>query len=351
MNLEYANPWAIWLLAAPLLPLVISLFKPSDSKSGQPPSLYHPQAKTLHMIQEKLAIRNPAAKRNIISLRMLMWLLAWAFLVLAAMGPQTTENHAKVKGEGVDIVFVVDLSRSMLALDLSVDWRNPDLRVTRLGRAQEVMTDFIAKRMKSPGDRFGLVLFGEQAYVQSPLTSDGSAVASLINSAAVGLAGDATAIGDALTLGVKTLKDSKSKSKVMILLTDGDNTAGSVSPVDAARLVKQYGIKFYAVGIGRQDNVPFPEPSLFGMTIVSARMPVDLDALKKVADIAGGKFFHATTSSELGKIYDEINGMEKTETESRVLVTHTPLYRLPLLAGMIMLLLLWFSGARGWLHE
>lgn len=349
--IEWGTPWAILLLPLPLVIWAVRRTPRGEKPLPQGAVLYHPSASLLKAIWEKLEGKKQAASSSQLWVRML-WGMMWCLLVMAAMGPQRTHQSQYVTTEGVDIVLVVDISRSMLALDLSLDWHDPRLRITRLGEVKRVLEEFIGRRAKEqPGDRLGLVVFGDQAYVQSPLTSDAQAVVQMLNEVQVGLAGDATAIGDAMTLGIKLLKERPGDNRVMVLLTDGDNTAGTVLPEDAARLVKEYGIRFYAVAVGGSNRVPFPEAGMFGATrIVMATMPINLEGLKELAGIAGGKMFQASDATALASVYDHINRLEKTESQSVVLLHHTPYYRWPLGAALLLGALLWMREKKEVAH-
>jgi len=327
-------PWVIWLGQ-----YIIDKRRLKHQQPAKTATIYHPFAAVLGAISQKLG-RGPSAQGVWRPLYYALWAIIWLLLALAAMEPQWLEDKTQVQSEGVDMVLAVDLSRSMLALDMSPDWRNPMTRITRLGVVKQVVARFLNNRMEQGGDRFGLVLFGDNAYVQSGLTVDGLAVAEMLDQSHVGLAGDSTAIGDALALGVKLLRDRPAKSRVLILLTDGENTAGTILPNDAGQLIREHGIKLYAISVGRDDEVPFPEAGLLGgVEIVMANMKTDEEALKELVRIAGGQFFQATNPEHLQTIYDQINAMETTKAESQTFTRRSPQYQIPLGLALLCLVI------------
>jgi Ca-activated chloride channel family protein len=341
-SFAFAAPYhALWLLVPWLAWGAWWWLKP---KAGNEPEsgayLYHPSAAWLKLLMEKTNAAVATPQRN---WRWVSWLAVWLLLTLAMMQPTITRSQTRVKSEGIDLVLAVDLSLSMKALDMSRDWRDTRTRVNRLDVVRTVLRQFVDERMETqPGDRLGLVWFGESAYVASPLTGDGSALLETLEDMQIGLAGDSTAIGDAVALGVKMLRTSAAQSRVLILLTDGENTAGSIQPLDAARLAKDYGVHFYAIAIGKSDKVPFPQDGPFGTMVIEAEMKVDVETLKDMARITQGSFFRVTEPDVLKEVYARINKIERTESESTVLMQHEPLYRWPLgmaLAMMIILLI------------
>lgn len=342
-DLEFASPAFALLLLVPLLYAAIRLtvftvqIWRGQTEDGSIPKwrLYHPSAKILHAIWSQMKL--PLPKHDIKPSHWshyLIWALIWCLLTIAAMEPVRLTQRVNQDTEGVDMVLAVDLSRSMLALDMSEDPYNPRTRITRLGVVKQVLGEFIANRLQSGGDRMGLVLFGDNAYVQSALTIDGLALIQMLGQAEIGLAGDSTAIGDALTLGIKMLKDRDAKSKVLILLTDGANTAGTIAPESAAQLMPELGIRFYAISVGKGSQVPFPEMTPLGVRIVMANMETDEGALQNMANLAKGRFFRAADPEALEAIYEQINALETSESDARVWVMREPLFRWPLGFGL-----------------
>ena len=239
---------------------------------------------------------------------------------------------------GYDLMLAVDASRSMEALDFTLEGR----RVNRMAVVKGVVGRFIEQRH---GDRVGLIVFGDAAYLQAPLTVDGAAVRAMLEEVVPRMAGDSTAIGDAVGLAVKKLRDRPEGSRVLVLLTDGENTAGSLPPVEAARLARQYGVRIYAVGVGSKGKVPFPGP---GGRITMEDMQIDEALLAEVAAVTGGAFYMATDTQALEAIYRRIDALEKTRAESRQTLLPHPLYRWPLAVALGALLALgWLVARRG----
>jgi Ca-activated chloride channel family protein len=223
----------------------------------------------------------------------------------------------------------------MEALDFTVDGR----AVNRLAVVKGVLGRFIEQRK---GDRLGLVVFGDSAYLQAPLTLDGQAVRAMLDAILPRMAGDATAIGDALGLAVKKLRERPEGSRVLILLSDGENTAGALPPVEGARLAAAYGIRVYTIGVGSKGEVPFMEDGK--LTMVD--MQLDEELLQLIARMTGGAYFSATNTQALEEIYRHIDSLEKTEAQVRSALVPVPLYRWPLGAALLCLLLLGVLGLR-----
>lgn len=256
--------------------------------------------------------------------------LTWVGLTGALMRPQIVDKLTEVNNKGYDIMLAVDLSGSMRALDFST--RNQ--RVNRLDVAKKVVGDFVKDR---PNDRIGLVLFGDSAYQYAPLTPDTHAVSEMLNDTVTSMAGEGTAIGDAIGMAVKGLRDRPEKSRIIILLTDGEDTASSIPPLKAADLAKEYGIRIYTIGIGSTGEVPYPDQN---GRIFMAHTVLDSKLLNEIAQKTGGNYFHATNANALAEIYKRIDKMEKTKVETRHYMIRTPLYRYPLglaLAGLFLI--------------
>ncbi len=332
---SFAWPWAALLFPLPWLLRRFwpanTLLDPSSQRSEYTQSaLRHPRLGQIVRAYQHAPLGLPSFKR--LSAGILAAL--WALLVLAMMHPQWLREYTQVQQRGYDLMLAVDLSRSMLALDFTVSGQ----RVNRLQVVKGVVGKFIAQRQ---GDRIGLILFGDAAYIQSPLTLDGEAVRAMLEQSVPRMAGDATAIGDAIGLAVKKLRDRPQGSRILILLTDGENTAGSLPPQQAAALAAQYGIRIYTIGVGSQGEVPFPDASGH---IGYEKMALDEPLLTQVAEAAGGKYFRATDTHALEEIYKHINTLEKTEAETRRVWLPQPLYQAPLgLAMWLMLLAVWLQ--------
>jgi Ca-activated chloride channel family protein len=253
-------------------------------------------------------------------------------LVLAAARPQFYNVSKEVKSPGVDIVLCLDTSGSMEAMDFVLD----DKPVTRLTAVKKVVSDFIMNR---PMDRIGLVVFGEVAFTQAPLTMDKGLLLKLVEAMKIGMAGDSTAIGDAIAVGGKRLKDVKGKSKILILLTDGRHNAGSLTPVQAAEAVHAFGVKIYTIGVGGTGPAPFIIDTPFGKRMIRRKVDLDEKTLIEVANKAGGKYFRATDSNSLAQVYEIIDKSEKSEVKVKEFFHFRELYIYPLALALFILCL------------
>jgi Ca-activated chloride channel family protein len=253
-------------------------------------------------------------------------------LVIAAARPQLYNISRDIKSSGVDIMLLIDTSGSMQALDFKLD----DQAVTRLTAVKKVVSDFIKKRKM---DRIGLVAFGEEAFTQCPLTMDKGLLLQLVKKMSIGMAGDRTAIGSAIGVGGKRLKDLKAKSKIIILLTDGRNNAGYITPEQAAEAVQALEIKTYTIGVGGKGLAPFKVKTLLGTRIIHQRVDLDDETLKKVAKTCGGKYFSAADSKELAQVYDMIDKEQKTEIKVKQFFNFKELYHYFLIPALILLCL------------
>jgi Ca-activated chloride channel family protein len=256
--------------------------------------------------------------------------LCLALLILGAARPQLYNVSREITSPGVDILLCLDTSGSMRAMDFQLDGKP----VTRLKAVKKVVHEFIQKREM---DRIGLVVFGNEAFTQAPLTLDKGLLLELVNRMEIGMAGDRTAIGSALAVGGKRLKDLKAKSKTMILLTDGRHNAGDLTPSAAADAVQALGIKIYTIGVGGKGPAPFPVQTPFGTRIVRQQVDLDEETLKKVADIGGGQYFRAADTDSLEKIYDTIDKLEKTEVKVKEFFHFRELYAYFLLPALLLL--------------
>jgi Ca-activated chloride channel homolog len=253
-------------------------------------------------------------------------LLALALFLVALARPQSISNKENVSTEGIDIVLLIDISGSMLAEDFTPN---------RMQAAKQVAEEFIDGRSS---DRIGLVIFSAESFTQCPLTTDYPVLKTLLKEVKSGMIADGTAIGLALANGVNRLKDSKAKSRVMILLTDGVNNRGEIDPITAAKIAATYGIRVYTVGVGAQGEAPYPVETPFG--IQRRLIPVDLDekTLTGVADMTGGKYYRATDNRKLKAIYKEIDQLERTRIEVTAYKRYSEKYYNWLLLGLVALL-------------
>jgi len=237
-------------------------------------------------------------------------LRAFAFitLVTALARPQVEDSVSEIIESGRDIMFVLDASRSMAALDFTLE----ESRVERMEALKHVVQSFISDR---EGDRMGLIVFGDKAFVQCPLTLDTKVLVEYVQSLEVGMAGDATAMGDSVAIALKRMREIESDSKILVLITDGYKTAGSIEPLQAAEIAKTMGVKIYTIGIGGQDRAPFRTVNIFGMESIKYKnVPLDEKTLKSIANITGGVYFNAANTEELFSVYKEIDKIEKRES-------------------------------------
>ena len=251
---------------------------------------------------------------------------AWCLLVIAGARPQWLGEPIEQAVSGRDLMLAVDLSGSMQEQDFFIHGRTVD----RLTAAQWVAGQFIEYRS---GDRIGLILFGDQAYLQTPLTFDRKTVRALLNEAAIGLAGNNTAIGDAIGLAVKRLRKNPSDQRVLILMTDGANTAGIVSPIKAAELAAAEGLKIYTIGIGADEMIV---RNFFGTRRVNPSADLDEATLKRIAERTNGRYFRARDTQELSTIYDLLDQLEPVEKEKQYFRPKQPLFMWPLAAAILL---------------
>jgi Ca-activated chloride channel family protein len=254
-------------------------------------------------------------------------------LVFALARPQAGRGEVKRTTEGLDIMLVIDTSGSMRALDFEINGK----RLDRLDVIKTVMRDFIEKR---PDDRIGMVVFGTNAFAQAPLTLDHDVLLRFLEGIQIGMAGDGTAIGDAIGVASNRLKDLAAKSKIAILLTDGKNTAGKIDPREVAKAAKAVGVKVYTIGAGSNGLVPMPTEA----GIVQVKTELDEALLKDIADTTGGQYFRATDTEKLVEIYSTIDKLEKTKVETPTFQIHDEKYAVFVWPGLIMMILELFLG-------
>jgi Ca-activated chloride channel homolog len=245
--------------------------------------------------------------------------LCLILLIIAAARPQMYNVSREVLSPGVDIILCLDTSGSMAGLDFELGGKP----ATRLTAVKKVVNDFIMKR---PNDRMGIVVFGQEAFTQAPLTMDKGLLLSLVDNMQIGMAGDSTAIGSALALSGKRLKNLNAPSKVVVLLTDGNSNAGDITPQEAANALKALGIKVYTIGVGGKGEIPFLVDTPFGKQLVYQRVDLNEDALREIAAATGGRYFLASNTGELSKIYGIIDSLEKREVKIREFFHYDELY-------------------------
>jgi len=238
-------------------------------------------------------------------------ILALALIVVAIARPRSSEQFDRVDTEGIDIVLTMDVSTSMLARDFSPD---------RISAAKDIAIEFISSR---PSDRMGIVVFAGESYTQCPLTTDRATLINLMKEVQTDLIEDGTAIGNGLATAVARIKDSDAKSRVVILLTDGVNNRGEITPQTAAEIAQTYGVRVYTIGVGANGTAPYPVMTPWGVQVQDVKVEIDEDLLRDIADRTGGRYFRATDNTKLMEIYGEINRLEKTKTT----VDSFPIYK------------------------
>jgi len=226
--------------------------------------------------------------------------LVIACLIIALARPQASNSWRTQNTEGIDIMMALDISSTMLA---------GDIKPTRLEAAKSVATEFILSR---PNDNIGLVIFARESFTQCPLTTDHAVLVNLFNGVNNGMIEDGTAIGLGLANAVNRIKDGKSKSKVIILLTDGSNNSGDIAPITAAEIAKTFGIRIYTIGVGTHGVINIPVSTPMGIQYQQVQSEFDAKSLENIANLTGGKYFGATDNSKLRNIYQEIDKLEKT---------------------------------------
>ena len=288
-------PWVLLFLP---LPLAVYFGLPARP-SGEDAALQVPFLNDFKLSQQ-------ASRRQLKSHWMkYLSLIAWCLMVLAASRPEWLGDPISINISGRDLMMAVDLSDSMG----TEDFKAYDGAVDRLTATKVVMKEFIDNRK---GDRLGLILFGTQAYLQTPMTFDIKTVNRLLQESAIGLAGERTAIGDAIGLALKRLSQSKQPSQVLILITDGANTAGEVSPIKAAQLAAEKGLKIYTIGIGADEMT---RNTWFGVQKVNPSAQLDEKTLRGIADVTGGRYFRAHDTEEMIEIYDLLDELEPVEQD------------------------------------
>ena len=289
--MRFANPYLLWLLGL-LLPIV-AYYIYRTMQGGA----------AIRFSSTAAAHRAPRTLRYWLRhAPFVLRVAALALIIVALARPQNVEEQSRTNAEGIDIMLAMDISSSMLARDFSPD---------RLTAAKE--GEFIADRY---GDRIGLAVFAGETYTQSPLTTDKGTLQTLLARLQSGIIEDGTAIGNGLATALNRLRESDAKSKVIILLTDGVNNRGEISPVMAAGIAADMGVKVYTIGVGTRGKAPYPAVDMFGnMTFQMMDVEIDEQTLQEIASQTGGRYFRATDRQKLKEIYDEINTLEKSEVE------------------------------------
>lgn len=321
MNVTFANPeYFLLLLVVPAM-----IFWHWKRQNRQ---LVEMQVSTLKVVYDIPRTWRQRLRHLLFVLR----ILAIVLLTIALARPQSTSQGENVTTEGIDIVLASDISGSMLA---------EDLRPNRVEASKKVAAEFIEGR---PNDRIALVIFAGESFTQCPLTIDHAVLLNLLSQVKTGIIEDGTAIGSGLATAVTRLKDSKAKSRVIILLTDGVNNRGSIDPLTAAGIAQTFGVRVYTIGVGTQGMAPYPVQTPFGMQYQNVPVEIDETLLKKIAEQTGGQYFRATDNQKLKAIYAEIDRLEKTKIEVTQFRKHKEeFYSAAMFAGLFLLLEVFLS--------
>ena len=321
--MTFAHPWFFLLLL--LLPVLAWL----KGRAGQQSAFLYSSIQIIRNVGQP---RKSTAGRILMALR---W-VALALFMIAMTRPQLTQSETKVHASGIDIVVALDLSGSMASEDegFILNGKQAD----RVSVAKDVLKRFISKR---PNDRIGLVAFAGKAYIAAPLTLDHDFLLQNLERLNLGSIEDGTAIGSALSASANRLRELKSKSKIIVLMTDGQNNAGKVPPMTAAEAAQALGIKVYTIGIGTHGFGRMPQFDQFGRRVGSAPVKVDIDeeTLKAIAQKTGGKYYRGDSSDTLRKVYDEIDRFEKSEAEVKKFVQVKELFQFAVLPGFFLFML------------
>lgn len=315
MFFEY--PHLLWLLVIPALLIVHYIYL---ELCGRRP----------HLRVSDIRYWKASGKSVLSYLRhapMLLRTVALSMIIIAIARPRSSSKMDKIDTEGIDIVLAMDVSTSMLARDFTPD---------RISAAKDIAIEFISQR---PSDRIGIVVFAGESYTQCPLTTDRATLINLMKEIQTGLIEDGTAIGNGLATAVARMQGSDAKSRVVILLTDGVNNRGEITPQTAADIAKTYGIRVYTIGVGANGTAPYPVITPWGVQMQDVEVEIDEDLLKGIAETTGGRYFRATDNTKLSEIYSEINKMEKARTTIDSFPVYKELFMDFALVALICLLL------------
>lgn len=302
-NIQFANPEYFYFLI--ILPIMIAWYIIRRKK----------QSPTLKISNsEGFADYKPTLRQRLRHLLFAFRVIAIALLIVALARPQTSSSEESVTTEGIDIVIALDISTSMLAEDFSPN---------RLQSAKITAMEFVDARQD---DRIGLVVFAGESFTQCPVTIDHDVLKNLFITIKSGMIEDGTAIGSGLATAVNRLKDSEAKSKVIILLTDGVNNSGNISPESAADIAATFGIRVYTIGVGSMGTAPYPFETPFGTRYQNVEVKIDEGILKSIANVTGGQYFRATNTKALKSIYKQIDEMEKTKVDVAYFSKYTEEY-------------------------
>ena len=315
-NLTFANPALLYLLFVLLVPIAIYVFR--YKKRNAELQLSSLKAFKMKRVGFKAILRHVLFAFRI---------LALALLIVAIARPQSSESWENVSTEGIDIMLALDISSSMLARDFEPD---------RLEASKNLAMEFIAGR---PYDRIGLVVFAGESFTQCPLTTDHAVLVNLFRDIKSGMIEDGTAIGMGLATSVNRLKESEAKSKVIILLTDGVNNSGDITPITAAEIAETFGVRVYTIGVGSHGMAPYPTQTAFGIRYQNMKVEIDEEILQQIAEDTGGAYFRATDNEKLRSIYNKIDQLEKSKIEVKEYrKKHEEFFWFVLTAGLLIVL-------------
>jgi Ca-activated chloride channel family protein len=320
--MRFADTWVLifWIL----IPPAVYLFRRLEFKTQG--SFRFSSQNLVKTLKPSLRV---TLSRNLFYLRAVSLFL----LILAAARPQSTIERTKIYVEGIDIVLAIDTSTSMRAMDFEIKGR----RVDRLEVVKRVVADFIERRVN---DRIGIVAFAALPYTVCPLTLDHDWLEKNLERIRIGMIEDGTAVGSAISSSLNRLKDTEAEEKTIILLTDGRNNAGRISPMVAAETAKTLGVRIYTIGAGTKGLAPYPVPDMFGNTVLRPiEIEIDEDLLKRIADTTGGKYYRATDTVSLQHIYEEIDKLEKAPIEETGYNQYNELFGIFLVPALALLLL------------
>ena len=290
MFFEY--PKLLWLLAVPALLVLHYIYLELSRR--------HPHLRVSTAVP--WTVRGRSFMSILRHVPFLLRTFALVMIVIAIARPRSSQEMERIDTEGIDIILAMDVSTSMLARDLTPD---------RINASKDIAIEFIAQR---PSDRMGIVVFAGESFTQCPLTTDRATLINLMKEVQTDIIEDGTAIGNGLATAVARMKDSDAKSRVVILLTDGVNNRGEISPQMAAEIAKTYGVRVYTIGVGKEGTAPYPVMTPWGVEVQNVKVEIDEALLAEIAESTGGRYFRATDNTKLAEIYSEINKMEKART-------------------------------------
>jgi Ca-activated chloride channel family protein len=320
MSFSFGHPWLLLLLLA--IPIMAWL----KGRIGKQTAFLY---SSVGLVKNIIGITRSSIGAILLRMR---W-LALTLFIIAIARPQLGEGQAKVRASGIDIVIALDLSGSMAAEDFELKGEP----VNRLVIAKDVLQKFVDKRAS---DRIGLVAFAGRAYIAAPLTLDHDFLVKNLDRLSIGSLEDGTAIGSAISAAVNRLREIQAKSKIIVLMTDGQNNAGKVPPITAAEAAQALGVRIYTIGVGTRGTAKVPYVNVFGQKgYIDQQVDIDEETLNKVAEKTGGKYYRADNTAALRKIYEEIDQLEKTEIEMKKYQRYRELFAWFVLGGLAILLL------------